>query len=195
MAVPAAYAEGLREAGFHAMSLANNHMMDCGTDGLNTTLARLGDLGIRAFGAGPDLVHAETPLVLERGGRRFAFLAASGFADTNAAQGRPGTAPLDRTRLGERVRAARACRPSSSSRCTPPRVQPLSSLGACDFPLVGRPGRNIIVQHHPHVCQGVELYRNGLIAYSLGNFVLQVRGSSYLEAHAGTTDSILWTVD
>jgi poly-gamma-glutamate capsule biosynthesis protein CapA/YwtB (metallophosphatase superfamily) len=197
MAVPAAYADGLKEAGFHAMSLANNHMMDCGADGLSTTLARLGHLGIRAFGAGPDLVHAEEPLMLERGGRRFAFLAASGFADTNAAKRRSGTAPLDRTRLGERVRAARKLADlvvvalhadlEFSRYPSPWRVR-LSRW------LVDQ-GADIVVQHHPHVCQGVELYRDGLIAYSLGNFVLQVRGNSYLETHAGTTDSILWTVD
>jgi len=56
-------------------------------------------------------------------------------------------------------------------------------------------GAAVVVQHHPHVGQGIERYRDGLIAYSLGNFVLQVRGNAYLEAQAGTTDSIFWTVD
>lgn len=197
MAVPAAHADGLRAAGFHAMSLANNHMMDCGTDGLTATLARLGDLGIGAFGAGPDLPHAEQPLVLERGGRRVALLAASGFADTNAGHGRPGTAPLDRARLGERVRAARALADLVV-------VALHADLEFSSYPAPWRlrlsrwlvdQGAAIVVQHHPHVCQGVERYRNGLIAYSLGNFVLQVRGNAYLEAQAGTTDSIFWTVD
>jgi poly-gamma-glutamate capsule biosynthesis protein CapA/YwtB (metallophosphatase superfamily) len=32
-------------------------------------------------------------------------------------------------------------------------------------------GVDIIVGHHPHYPQGVEKYRQGLIAYSLGNFV------------------------
>lgn len=32
-------------------------------------------------------------------------------------------------------------------------------------------GADLVVAHHPHVLQGFEWYRDGLIAYSLGNFV------------------------
>jgi len=119
MAVPAAHADGLRAAGFHTMSLANNHMMDCGTDGLTATLARLGDLGIGAFGAGPDLPHAEQPLVLERGGRRVALLAAAGSPTrTPATAGwarRRWTARDSASASGPRERSPT----SSSSRFTP----------------------------------------------------------------------------
>lgn len=197
MAVPAACAEGLREAGFHAMSLANNHMMDCGAAGLMATLSRLRELRVGAFGAGPDLAHAEQALVLERGGRHIALLGASGFVDTNAGSVCPGTAPLDRLRLVERIREARR-------RADLVVVAVHADLEFSFYPAPWRVrlsrrlidlGADIVVQHHPHVCQGVEQYRHGLIAYSLGNFVLQVRGNSYLETRPGTTDSILWMVD
>jgi len=32
-------------------------------------------------------------------------------------------------------------------------------------------GADLVLGHHPHVVQGLELYKNRLIAYSLGNFV------------------------
>ena len=32
-------------------------------------------------------------------------------------------------------------------------------------------GADIVVQHHPHVIQGLEFYNNKLIAHSLGNFI------------------------
>jgi poly-gamma-glutamate synthesis protein (capsule biosynthesis protein) len=32
-------------------------------------------------------------------------------------------------------------------------------------------GADIIIGHHPHVLQGIERYKSGVIAYSLGNFV------------------------
>jgi len=32
-------------------------------------------------------------------------------------------------------------------------------------------GATLIIGHHPHVLQGIEKYKNGLIAYSLGNFI------------------------
>lgn len=35
-------------------------------------------------------------------------------------------------------------------------------------------GADIILGHHPHVLQGIENYKNGLIFYSLGNFVFDM---------------------
>lgn len=32
-------------------------------------------------------------------------------------------------------------------------------------------GADLVVGHHPHVLQGIERYKNGIIAYSLGNFI------------------------
>lgn len=32
-------------------------------------------------------------------------------------------------------------------------------------------GAKVVIGHHPHVVQGVERYKDGLIAYSLGNFI------------------------
>jgi poly-gamma-glutamate synthesis protein (capsule biosynthesis protein) len=104
---------------------------------------------------------------------------------------------LDPVRLGERVREAR-------QRADLVVVALHADLEFSRYPAPWRvrlsrwlvdQGAGVIVQHHPHVCQGVEGHRDGLIAYSLGNFVLQVRGNSYLEKQPGTTDSILWTVD
>jgi poly-gamma-glutamate synthesis protein (capsule biosynthesis protein) len=37
-------------------------------------------------------------------------------------------------------------------------------------------GADLVIGHHPHVIQGVELYRDGLICYSLGNFIFDQRG-------------------
>jgi poly-gamma-glutamate synthesis protein (capsule biosynthesis protein) len=38
-------------------------------------------------------------------------------------------------------------------------------------------GACLVLGHHPHVTQGVEKYRDGLIAYSLGNFVFDMTWS------------------
>jgi len=38
-------------------------------------------------------------------------------------------------------------------------------------------GANLVIGHHPHVIQGVEVYRGGLICYSLGNFIFDQRGT------------------
>lgn len=64
----------LARAGFHAASLAGNHVYDQGDEGVADTLAGLREQGIAGFGAGLDLAAARAPAVLERGGKRFGFL-------------------------------------------------------------------------------------------------------------------------
>lgn len=65
----------LARAGFHAASLAGNHVYDQGEEGVADTIAGLYAQGIAPFGAGVDLAGARLPAILERGGLRFGFLA------------------------------------------------------------------------------------------------------------------------
>ena len=86
----------LGEVPFHVMSLANNHMIDGGYEGLADTIELLRSQGIATTGAGEDLAEATRPAILERGGLRIAFL---GFASVypvgyEARAARPGIAPL-----------------------------------------------------------------------------------------------------
>lgn len=59
-------------------------------------------------------------------------------------------------------------------------------------------GANIIIGHHPHVIQPVEKYKNGLICYSLGNFLFDmlwnksVRTGLILEIDIKSDTSFTW---
>lgn len=64
----------LARAGFHAASLAGNHVYDRGDEGVEDTLAALVDNGIAPFGAGPNLDEARKPAILAKDGKRFGFL-------------------------------------------------------------------------------------------------------------------------
>jgi poly-gamma-glutamate capsule biosynthesis protein CapA/YwtB (metallophosphatase superfamily) len=64
----------LARAGFHAASLAGNHVFDRGAEGIEDTMAALAANGIAAFGAGPNLTAARQPAILVRAGRKFGFL-------------------------------------------------------------------------------------------------------------------------
>lgn len=88
--------EDLLASGVDIVSLANNHMLDYGVDGLADTLAVLEQAGIPQVGAGPNLDAARAPCVLEGPGGRMGFLAFAstlpqGFA---ASAERPGIAPI-----------------------------------------------------------------------------------------------------
>lgn len=86
----------LGEIPFHVMSLANNHMLDGGYDGLTDTLGLLREQSIAVVGAGDDLEQAHRAVILERAGRRVAFLAVCSVFPRGyeAGPARPGLAPL-----------------------------------------------------------------------------------------------------
>lgn len=92
--VPVANASGLDI--FDVVSLANNHSMDAGRDGLADTMAALAGQGVRTVGAGPTLADALAPAIVERSGLRIAFLAVSAVLQhgAEARRGVPGVAPL-----------------------------------------------------------------------------------------------------
>src|SRR5688572_14682126 len=55
----------LGRAGFHAVSLAGNHIADCGAEGIADTVAALRAAGIAHNGAGADLDSARRPCFIE----------------------------------------------------------------------------------------------------------------------------------
>ena len=55
--------------------------------------------------------------------------------------------------------------------------------------LAVREGADCVVGHHPHVIQGIEKYKKGIIAYSLGNFAF----GSYSEKSTGILLKVLFT--
>jgi poly-gamma-glutamate synthesis protein (capsule biosynthesis protein) len=91
---PPAVVDLLRHLGFEAVSLANNHLMDFGPDGLRSTLGLLRENGIAPAGAGPDLAAARAPVVLTKNGQRVAFLAAGDDQGGAASPHQAGVAPI-----------------------------------------------------------------------------------------------------
>jgi len=164
----------LSRAGFTLLTLANNHILDYGSTALQETFEHLERSGIGFVGAGNNLDAARREKVITVKGKRIAFLAYSLTQPEEfyATDSRPGTAPgyaahyladIARARTaadhvivsfhwgGEGVETLRPYQKSVAHR-------------AIDA------GANVVLGHHPHLLQGIERYRNGLILYSLGNF-------------------------
>jgi poly-gamma-glutamate synthesis protein (capsule biosynthesis protein) len=193
---PTDVAEALKSSGINVFGLANNHVMDFGAEGLRSTIDYLGKCGFRYFGAGMTMQEAEAPLEIEIAGTRLAFLGACEFTACWASDDRPGVAPLSNRRLLRRVAEAKK------------RADLVIVVLHADLEFVSHPapwrqrlsrrlieeGAALVVQHHPHVCQGIEQYGDGLIAYSLGNHVFQVNGLEYFDT-PGTGDSLLLEVN
>jgi poly-gamma-glutamate synthesis protein (capsule biosynthesis protein) len=164
----------LAAAGFNAATLANNHAMDYGFQGLIDTMLGLHASGIAQTGAGRDLRHATTPLMLDAAGTSVCLLAFSRvFPDTFwATMERHGTAHLD---YEDTVAAVKRC----TSLGLPTVVsfhwgQELSKNAApyqrALAHLVIDAGAVAVIGHHPHVLQEIETYKSRMIFYSIGNF-------------------------
>lgn len=173
--VPPEYAGGVARAGFDVLTLANNHILDYGPEGLLSTVMVLDSLGIAHCGVGSDLSAAERGVVVNRGMWRVGFLAYSMTYPTDfwATQGKIGTAYPYPDRFRECLRVMReeadlivvSFHWGGELKDDPKPYQRLFARRAIDG------GADLVVGHHPHVLQGLEIYKDRLIAYSLGNFV------------------------
>lgn len=171
---------GLAAAGFDVISVATNHVKDCGASGpcgdatFLDTIARLEAAGISAAGGGREVVEARRPVVMDSGGVRFAFLAYDDIARYyHATPETPGTAPLDAETIAADIAAARAradvviVLPQWGEEYTPDptgRQQEIAAL-AIDA------GAAMVVGNHPHVVQAAAPRGEGYVAYALGNFL------------------------
>lgn len=172
---PERVAAALFAAGIRAVSLANNHTLDYGADGLADTVAALNATGIAHAGAGADSRAARTPAYVEANGKRIALLAYSATLPEEFFAGAttPGTAFAHEAHVSADVVAARA---RADIVLVSFHWGREGSTELRDYQTkLGRiaidAGAHAVLGHHPHILQGIERYRNGIIFYSLGNFV------------------------
>lgn len=169
---PPQAAKALKEAGFTALSTANNHALDYGEHGLRETIEYLREAEIAHTGISADSSDTFEPIILERGGITFGFLAYTQFVN-----GRKNTRGLVSLFEPRRIRREIGLLRKKVD------VLIVSFHGGAEYKdapgsttvaqmrsLVDR-GADVVLGHHPHVPQGIEVYKGKWIFYSLGNFV------------------------
>ena len=164
---------GLTAVPFEVACLANNHVFDYGLEAFGETLELLRANGIRTLGAGLSEAEAWAPLSLSLGGSGLSLINFSEGEDLMAARGGAGVAGWEIERVDALVRDRKA-----RGDCVI--VVAHAGLEYVPFPppylqrafrSIVDAGADCVVGHHPHVPQGIELYRGKPIAYSLGNFL------------------------
>ena len=173
-------ADALARAGFDVMSVATNHIKDCGLTNCGDqaffeTLENLERVGILAVGAGINHAEAMRPLVVSIHGVRFGFVSLGQIEQGGvyAEQDKPGIAVLtpeniqaavaEASRLADVVIVMPHWGPEDVS--TPNWIQ--RNL-AHDIAAT-RP--DLVVGNHTHVVQGIQVIDDVPIFYGLGNFV------------------------
>jgi poly-gamma-glutamate synthesis protein (capsule biosynthesis protein) len=169
--------QGLEAAGFDVLTLANNHILDAGPDGLRECLDGIAATGMLATGAGLNAADARKPASITAGLLSFKVFAYCYGAGQIAGKNRAGCNEALLDNILEDLADFTAhedipvvClhmdaefRPSPA----PDRVALCRKLAENGVPLV--------ICHHPHVVQGIEVHRGALIAYSLGNYVFSIQ--------------------
>jgi poly-gamma-glutamate synthesis protein (capsule biosynthesis protein) len=181
----------LSAAKIDCCTLANNHVLDWGYDGLSETIATLHAAGIRTAGAGSDEARARAPAVIERSpGRRVVVLAygspSSGIPVGWAARSRrAGVSELDESDATalERVRGdvRDAKRPGdivvvsvhwgSNWGYDVPRAQQQLA-----HRLIDEAGVDVVCGHSSHHPRPIEVHAGKLILYGCGDFLNDYEG-------------------
>lgn len=187
--MPTRYGKYLKAAGFDVMSVANNHASDFGDAGRASTRKVLDSLGIKH--AGSDRGQYSTAY-LDVEGRKVAFI---GFAHNNISPNVNDLATARQLVLEADKRADivvvsfHGGAEGTGAQRVPRATELFFGEKRGNLPLFARTvidaGADLVLGHGPHVLRGMEIYKDRLIAYSLGNFATY--GWFKLEAETALT--------
>jgi poly-gamma-glutamate capsule biosynthesis protein CapA/YwtB (metallophosphatase superfamily) len=176
-------AEGIKYAGFNVLNLANNHIMDYYEKGLFDTISTLEKYNIEYCGAGKNIDEARKPATLKVKDTKVAVLGYTDMAEYiykgnpmisfAAEEDKSGVAPRKYELIKEDIEKIREnvdiiiislhWGVEDSFEVTEEQKEFAHNL--IDD------GADIILGHHPHKFQGIEIYEGKPIVYSMGNFI------------------------
>ncbi len=165
----------LVNAGFDIVSFANNHVGDWNVKAFEDTLKRLGEVNLKQTGAGMNKTEAEQVTIIERNGVKFGFI---GFSDVGPAwmeakENKSGILLANNPRFKEIISNAKqnvdvlivSFHWGDEYKKIHNKRQETLAHSAVDS------GADMVIGHHPHVMQDIEVYNGAPIVYSLGNFI------------------------
>jgi hypothetical protein len=163
--------------------LGNNHTMDLGESGLVDTLLSLDESKISYAGAGKNEEESLKPLVFKKDNLEYRTFSFSDIGENRLFSG-PRTPGAAYFRVPVAERLVRGSKPGQ--------VNMLSLHWGVEYSpeptdiqrktakyLIGA-GYQVILGHHPHIPQGIEVFPKGIVIYSLGNFLFGSK-NSYLK--------------
>jgi len=166
-------ADALSFAGFNLVTLANNHIMDYGPDGLDSTIEVCKKHSIGIVGAGKDNISAREPVYRIVGDQIVAVLNFAENEFSTTAGDFPGANPLNLIDNFNDIRMAKANADHvlvivhgghEMYNLPSPRIK-------STYRFFADAGASAVIGHHTHCYSGYEVYNGVPIFYSLGNFI------------------------
>ena len=191
-----AHLAAIARANIRMLSMAGNHIADCGAVGIADTNDELDRLGIAHGGADANLALARRPAIVEREDKRIALLsyncvgpeiswatqdrAGSAYVNVLAADGGPSRPqadlvaadPVSVGRMQSDIAAARALADVVIVALHKGITHRPAALAPYERPLshaAVEAGADIVVGHHAHIARGIEFHRGRPIFHGLGN--------------------------
>lgn len=177
----------LEKTGADIWNICNNHIMDAGPEGMESTLGYAGRHGAKTLGAGMNLSEASAPLILDEAGGIGMIGVGYQRACRKASDDTPGCFSWsDLDLIKERIEQIKSsCRwciviahAGEEFTALPSPYTRQRYLAYLDM------GADIVIAHHPHVVNNYEIVGDKAIFYSLGNFVFDTdyqRSQMYTE--------------
>ena len=166
----------LNKLNINLTTLANNHILDYGEKGLNSTFRVLNENQIDIVGAGNNLLEASLPFSLEKDNLKIAFLNFTENEWSVQEEANPGANPLDIIENVNQIKVAKLSHDKviciihgGHEYCHLPSPRMVKQ-----YRFYVDNGADAIIGHHTHCVGGYE-YHNGVpIIYSLGNFIFTI---------------------
>lgn len=164
--------EALKFVGFKAVTLANNHVLDYGAIGLNSTIEKCKEIGLDFLGVGINKQDAKKILYKNIEGKQIAFINCCEHEFSIATDSDPGANPLNPIQQFYDIQEARK---------NADWVFVIVHGGHEYYPLPSPRmkeiyryfidcGADAVINHHQHCYSGYEIYKDRPIFYGLGNF-------------------------
>ncbi len=165
----------LKESGFNCINIANNHSLQHGNEAFWDTVSLLEDYDISVVGLHEGRKWNCKPVIMNIKHKTIGILGYA-FEYEKYYSGEPCYAFGDSAGIEKDIKLLRpnvdvlivSCHWGNEFLNYPSREIVKLARSMVDA------GVDIVVGHHPHVLQGIESYNNGLIAYSLGNFIFDM---------------------
>lgn len=197
----------VKEMGFDIVSLANNHALDLGVEGLRHAIALLDENGIRHFGAGMNIEEAKKPVVIQNGVESVAIIGCLfdfrvPYILYTASESEPG---VYHTSINELITYIHQLKQQYDKVFVMPHWAEehkylQEKLFADYAKMMLKAGADCIIGSHPHIINPVVSWGGKKCYFSLGNFLfpdkcMQVPRPMYYPETAEECHSIkrMWT--
>lgn len=173
LSAPVSTIQGIKKLDPTLFTLANNHIMDHGKEGLLSTIEQLLQQRIEYVGAGENLSVASRPLILDKQGHRIGLYACAEHEFSIAGKNHHGANPVDLLEVSDHISTLKSdCDQvivlfhggKEYYRYPTPELQRICRKMASS-------GADLVVCQHSHCIGAYEKYGDGIIVYGQGNFL------------------------